>query len=70
MAVTLLALGDTYAGQAIRHWAVPSYLRGIYDDRGRVVVAICLRRRYITPERFAPQALRIGVSYVVYSMTH
>lgn len=56
------------------HW------RGIYDAKGRVVVAICHNvdlgdawqyadePRY--PEKFAAQALRIGVSYVIYSMTH
>jgi hypothetical protein len=58
----------------------PAHWRGIYDDRGRLTVAICHNMdlgdawqyadepRY--PERFAAQALRIGVSYVMYAMTH
>jgi hypothetical protein len=58
----------------------PAHWRGIYDDKGRVVVAICHNMdlgdawqyaddpRY--PEQFAAQALRVGVGYVLYSMTH
>ena len=54
--------------------------RGIYDDKGRIVVAICHNMdlgdawqyaddpRY--PEKYAALALRIGVNYVTYSMTH
>ena len=53
---------------------------GIYDDHGRIMVAISLNsdlgdswewsddRRY--PEKFAGLGLRIGVNYVVYAMTH
>jgi hypothetical protein len=56
------------------HW------RGIYDDKGRVMVAISFNSdigdawefaddpRY--PERFAGLAIRLGVNYIVYSMTH
>jgi hypothetical protein len=58
----------------------PANWRGIYDAKGRLVVAICHNvdlgdawqyadePRY--PEKFAAQALRLGVSYVIYSMTH
>jgi hypothetical protein len=54
--------------------------RGIYDDEGRIQVAICHNMdlgdawqyadepRY--PERFARLALRIGVGYLTYAMTH
>ena len=68
--------GLTYERQDGR----PANWKGIYDDKGRVVVAICHNvdlgdawqyaddPRY--PERFAAQALRIGVSYVIYAMTH
>src|SRR5688572_4795348 len=54
--------------------------RGVFDDKGRIMVAICHNMdlgdawqyadepRY--PENFASQALRIGVNYVTYSMTH
>ena len=56
------------------HW------RGIYDEKGRVQVAICHNSdlgdawewsddpQY--PEPFAGLAYRIGINYVVYSMTH
>ncbi len=56
------------------HW------RGIYDDKGRIMVAISFNSdlgdawewaddpRY--PEKFSDLAIRIGVNYVVYAMTH
>jgi Domain of unknown function (DUF4159) len=54
--------------------------RGIYDDKGRVVVAICHNMdlgdawewsddpRY--PEHLASLAYRIGMNYAVYDLTH
>ncbi|MBZ5661669.1 MAG: DUF4159 domain-containing protein [Acidobacteriia bacterium] len=54
--------------------------RGIKDDRGRVMVAICHNMhlgdawewaddpRY--PEKFASLAFRLGINYVMYGMTH
>jgi hypothetical protein len=54
--------------------------RGIYDDKGRLMVAICHNMdlgdswehadnpRY--PERFSALGIRIGVNYIVYAMTH
>jgi hypothetical protein len=54
--------------------------RGIYDDKGRILVAICHNMdlgdawewadspRY--PERYASLAYRIGVNYIIYAMTH
>lgn len=54
--------------------------RGIYDDKGRIMVAISLNSdigdswewfdspRY--PQRFSDLGIRIGVNYVVYAMTH
>jgi hypothetical protein len=56
------------------HW------RGIYDDKGRIMVAISFNSdvgdawefaddpRY--PEKFSGLAIRIGVNYVTYAMTH
>jgi hypothetical protein len=56
------------------HW------RGIYDDKGRIMVAISYNSdvgdawefaddpQY--PEKFSGLAIRIGVNYVVYAMTH
>ena len=56
------------------HW------RGIYDDKGRVMVAISYNSdigdawEYADdpyyPERFSDLAIRIGVNYIVYAMTH
>lgn len=57
-----------------------AYWRGIRDDKGRIVVAIAFNSdlgdswqladepRY--PEKYSALGLRIGVNYVVYSMTH
>jgi hypothetical protein len=54
--------------------------RGIYDDKGRIMVAISFNSdvgdawewadspRY--PEKFADLAIRLGVNYVVYAMSH
>jgi hypothetical protein len=56
------------------HW------RGIYDDKGRIMVAISYNSdvgdawefaddpNY--PEKFSGLAIRVGVDYVVYAMTH
>jgi hypothetical protein len=56
------------------HW------RGIYDDHGRVMVAISFNSdigdswewsndpRY--PQKFSDLGMRIGVNYVIYAMTH
>jgi hypothetical protein len=56
------------------HW------RGIYDEKGRLVVAICNdmdlgdswehadNPEY--PQQFSAMGIRIGVDYVVYAMTH
>jgi len=56
------------------HW------RGIYDDKGRLVVAICHdmdlgdswehadNPEY--PQRYSALGIRIGVNYVIYAMTH
>ena len=56
------------------HW------RGIYDDKGRVMVAISYNSdigdawEYADdawyPARFSDLAIRLGVNYIVYSMTH
>lgn len=58
----------------VPHW------RGIYDDKGRVMVAMCFdmdlgdswehadNPRY--PQKFSALGIRIGVDYVTYAMTH
>lgn len=67
-------LGLGYKNEKGAHW------RGIYDDQGRVMIAISYNSdigdawewadsaRY--PEQFAGFAIRLGVNYVVYAMTH
>ncbi len=54
--------------------------RGIYDDKGRVILAICHNMdlgdswewadepQY--PEKFSAMGIRIAVNYVIYGMTH
>jgi hypothetical protein len=56
------------------HW------RGIYDDKGRIMVAISYNSDVgdawefaddpSYPERFSGLAIRVGVNYVIYAMTH
>ena len=61
-------------GGRVGHW------RGIYDDKNRLMVMISFNQdigdawewadgpQY--PEKMAGEAIRIGVNYVVYAMTH
>lgn len=64
-------------------WEKDGYIprwRAIYDDKGRIMVAICHNQdngdawewadhpRY--PEKYASQAYRMGINYIIYSMTH
>jgi hypothetical protein len=54
--------------------------RGIRDDKGRIVVAICHNMHLGDawewaddpqyPEQFASMAFRVGLNYVMYDMTH
>jgi len=54
--------------------------RGVYDDKGRIMVAICHNMDLgddfdysdepAYPEKYSALAYRIGVDYVIYSMTH
>ena len=54
--------------------------RGIYDDRGRLMVAISFNSdigdawEYADepayPEKYSALAIRLGVNYIVYAMTH
>lgn len=70
-----LARGSTYRNDgSTPHW------RGIYDDHGRVMVAMTFNSdvgdswewaddpNY--PEKYSALGIRIGVNYVIYSMTH
>jgi hypothetical protein len=65
---------NCYDGGVGAHW------RGIYDDKGRVMVAISYNSDLgdawewaddpIYPEKFSGLAIRVGVNYIVYAMTH
>jgi hypothetical protein len=58
----------------VPHW------RAIYDDKGRIMVAMCFNMdlgdswehadnpQY--PAHFSDLGIRIGVNYIVYAMTH
>src|ERR1700681_1116472 len=66
--------------KACSNGGVGAHWRGIYDDKGRIMVAISYNSdvgdawEYADdpsyPEKFANLAIRIGVNYVVYAMTH
>lgn len=67
-------------GRTYEYDGVEAKWRGIYDDKGRVMVAICHNMdlgdawewadhpNY--PEKYASMAYRIGINYIVYAMTH
>lgn len=69
-----------YSGRTYERDGVEAKWRGIYDDKGRVMVAICHNMdlgdawewadhpRY--PEHYASLAYRIGINYIIYAMTH
>ena len=70
-----LRRGSTYRNDgAIPHW------RGIYDDHGRLMVAMLFNSDIgdswewaddpSYPEKYSALGLRIGVNYLVYAMTH
>jgi hypothetical protein len=67
-------------GDQIERGGIFPHWRGVLDDRGRVVIAICFNMDIGDawewadlpdyPERYASLAYRIGINYVVYAMTH
>ncbi len=69
-----------YSGLIYEYDGFEPKWRGIYDDKGRLMVAICHNMdmgdawewsddpRY--PEKFASLAYRIAVNYVMYDLTH
>ena len=73
--IPALEEGHTYEKDGkIPHW------RGVYDDHGRIMVAICFDMdlgdswehaddpEY--PEKYSALGIRIAVNYILYSMTH
>ena len=69
-----------YSGVTYERDGYEPRFRAVYDDKGRIQVAICHNMdfgdawewaddpRY--PEKFASTAYKVGISYVLYSMTH
>lgn len=67
-------------GLIYEHDGVVPHWRGIYDDKGRLMVAICNNMdlgdswehaddpEY--PEKFSSLGIRLGVNYVIYAMSH
>ncbi len=72
--------GLRHGGMSYRSEGAVAHWRGIYDDHNRLMVAMSFNSdigdswewaddpRY--PEKFSALGIRIGVNYVVYSMTH
>jgi hypothetical protein len=68
------------SGRTYEHDGYEARWRGVYDDHGRVVVAICHNMDLgdswewaddpAYPERFSALGIRIGVNYITYAMTH
>jgi hypothetical protein len=68
------------SGRTYEHDGYVPHWRGIYDDKGRLLVAICFNMdlgdsiewaddpRY--DEKFSALGIRIAINYVVYAMTH
>ncbi|SRR5581483_2500269 len=69
-----------YTGRIFEKDGVTPHWRAIYDDKNRIMVAICFNQdngdawewadspRY--PEKYASQAYRMGINYIIYAMTH
>ncbi len=69
-----------YSGRIYEYDGIDPHWRGIYDDKGRVMVAICHdmdlgdswehadNPQY--PEKYSAMEMRIAINYIVYSMTH
>ena len=69
-----------YSGLTFERDGIEPRWRGIYDDNGRLMVAICHNMdlgdawewadapQY--PEQWASLAYRVGVNYIIYAMTH
>jgi hypothetical protein len=69
-----------YSGRPYEHDGFDAHWRGIYDDKGRVMVAICHNMdlgdavehsdtpQY--PQELSAIAMRTFLNYIIYSMTH
>ena len=72
--------GAAHLGRGYKNDGIGDHWKGIYDDNGRVMIAISYNSdvgdawEYADdanyPEKFSDLAIRLGVNYVVYAMTH
>lgn len=72
--------GAAHLRNGYKNNGIGAHWRGIYDDKGRIMVAISYNSDLgdawewaddaSYPERFSGLAIRVGVNYVVYAMTH
>ncbi|MBI4473182.1 MAG: DUF4159 domain-containing protein [Acidobacteria bacterium] len=70
----------TYGGDTVTYMEGPPRWRGIYDDRGRLMIAINFNIDMgdawehaddpYYPVPMTAQAYKLGVNYVIYAMTH
>ncbi|MCL4784629.1 MAG: DUF4159 domain-containing protein, partial [Bryobacterales bacterium] len=69
-----------YTGREAEYDGYVPHWRGVYDDKGRVMVAICHNSDLgdawehadepMYPEKWTSQAYRMTLNYIVYAMTH
>jgi hypothetical protein len=69
-----------WSGSTSEKGGTVPHFRGIYDDKGRLMVMINFNMdlgdawewadlpEY--PEKFSSMAYRLGINYIIYSMTH
>lgn len=70
----------TQTGRVYEKDGVNPEFRAVYDDRGRIIAAICHNMDLgdswenadepTYPQKFSALGLRIGINYIVYAMTH
>ncbi|SPF45800.1 conserved hypothetical protein [Candidatus Sulfopaludibacter sp. SbA4] len=74
------SMGSVNRGTSWKCDGCPDHWRGIFDDHGRLMVAITFQSDVgdswewadapYYPARYAALGIRIGVNYIIYSMTH
>ena len=74
------SMGSVNRGTTWKCEGCPDHWRGIFDDNGRLMVAITFQSDVgdswewadapYYPARYAALGIRIGINYIIYSMTH
>jgi hypothetical protein len=78
--VQVPGLQFVYTGRIYEHDGYTPHWRGIYDDKGRIMVAICHNMDLgdsvehndnpLYPEKYSAQGMRTYINYIMYAMTH